>query len=91
LDHPIPKDADAQLLKAALDVAVVCQLETQLERPDPRDLKKIDAVLTDIRTRLGEPEPEPKPIEPGLKATLDELEKNWTAKPHKQHGRGRGR
>jgi hypothetical protein len=91
LDHPIPQDADAQLLKAARDAAVVCQLELQLERPSSPDLKKIDAILTDIRTRLGEPEPEPKPIEPGLKARLDELEKNWTAQPHKQHGRKRGR
>jgi hypothetical protein len=61
----------------------VCQLELQLERPSSHDLKKIDAILTDIRKRLGEPELEPKPIEPGLKATLDELEKKWTAQPQK--------
>jgi hypothetical protein len=91
LDHPIPQDADAQLLKAARDAAVVCQLELQLERPTSPDLKKIDAILADIRTRLGEPEPEAKPIEPGLKATLDELEKKWTAEPPKPHGRGRRR
>ena len=91
LDHPIPQDADAQLLKAARDAAVVCQLELQLERPNSGELKKIDAILTNIRTRLGEPEPEAKPIEPGLKATLDELEKKWTPEPHKQRGRKRGR
>jgi hypothetical protein len=91
LDHPVPQDADAQLLKAARDAAVVCQLELQLQRPSSPDLKKIDAILTDIRTRLGEPEAEPKPREPGLKAALDELEKKWTAQPPKQRHRGRGR
>ena len=59
--------------------------------PHARDLKKIDAILTDIRTRLGEPEPEGKPLEPGMKTTLDELEKKWTARPHKQHDRRHGR
>jgi hypothetical protein len=34
--------------------------------------------LTDIRNRLGEPEPEAKPLEPGIKTTLDELRKNGT-------------
>jgi hypothetical protein len=38
-----------------------------------RDLKKIDAILADIRTRLGEPDPEP--LDPEMKTTLDELEK----------------
>ena len=32
-----------------------------LDDPHASDLKKIDAILTDIRTRLVEPEPEPKP------------------------------
>jgi len=97
LYHPIPQDADAQLLKAARAAAVVCRTETEIlathEPNDPHapDLKKIDAILTDIRTRLGEPEPEPKPLEPGLKAALDELEKKWTAQPPKQRHRGRGR
>jgi hypothetical protein len=91
LEHPIPQDAGAQLLKAARDAAVACQLELQLERPSSPDLKKIDAILTDIRTRLGEPEPEAKPMEPGLKPALDELEKKWIAQPPKQRHRGRGR
>ncbi len=97
LYHRIPQDADAQLLKAARAAAVACRTETELlathEPNDPHapDLKKIDAILTDIRTRLGEPEPEAKPMEPGLKAQLDELEKKWTAQPTKQHHRGRGR
>jgi hypothetical protein len=86
LDRSIPADADPQLLTAARDPAVVCQLELQLERPSSPDLKKIDAILTDIRNRLGEPEP--KPIEPGMKATLDELEKKWTAQPDRQRDRG---
>ena len=30
-----------------------------IDDPHARDLKKIDAILIDIRTRLGEPEPEP--------------------------------
>ena len=91
LDRPIPADANAQLLTAARDAAVVCQLELQLERPGSPDLKKIDAILTDIRKRLGEPEPEPKPLDPGMKSTLDEFEKKWTAQPDKQRDRGRGR
>jgi len=88
---PVPQDADAQLLKAARQAAVACQFEIQLERPDSPDHKKIDPILTDIRTRLGEPEPEAKPLEPGMKSTLDKLEKNWTAQPHRRHDRSRGR
>lgn len=84
LDHPIPEDADARLLKAARTAAVACKVETEIERPDSPDLKKIDAILTDIRTRLGEPEPEAKPLEPGMEKTLNKLEKTWKAKPHKQ-------
>jgi hypothetical protein len=97
LYHPIPQDADAQLLKAARAAAVVCRTETELlathEANDPHapDLKKIDAILTDIRKRLREPVPEVKPLEPGMKTTLDELEKKWTAQPDKQLDRGRGR
>jgi hypothetical protein len=97
LYHPIPRDADAQLLKAARSAAVVCRTETELlathEPNDPHapDLKKIDSILTDIRERLGEPEPEAKPIEPGLKAALDKLERKSTAQPPKQRRHGRGR
>jgi hypothetical protein len=91
LDRPIPADADPQLLTAARDAAVVCQLELQLERPSSPDLKKIDSLLTDIRKRLGEPEPEPKPLDPEMKATLDELEKKWRAQPDKPRDRGRSR
>jgi hypothetical protein len=91
LDHPIPKDADAQLLKAARAAAVVCQLELQLERPNPGDLKKIEAILTDIRTRLGEPEPEAKPLEPGMEKTLNRLEDKWKPRPHKQRDYDRDR
>lgn len=58
-----------------------------IDDPHARDLKKIDAILIDIRTRLGEPEPEPKPLEPGIKTTLDDLEKKWNAQPHKQRDR----
>lgn len=82
LYHPIPRNADAQLLKAARAAAVVCRTETEListhdaQDPHAPDLRKIDAILSDIRKRLGEPEPEAKPLEPGMKTTLDELEKN---------------
>jgi len=89
LEHPIPQDAGAQLLKAARDAAVACQLELQLERPSSPDLKKLDTILADIRTRLGEPEPEAKPIDPEMKAALDELEKKWNAQPPKQRDRER--
>jgi hypothetical protein len=93
LYHPIPQDADAELLKAARAAAVLCRTESELlsthdaQDPHAPDLKKIDAILTDIRKRLGEPEPEPKSVEPGMKATLDELEAKWKAQPHKQHDR----
>jgi hypothetical protein len=89
LDHPIRKDADARLLKAARAAAVACQLELELERPNASDLKKIEAILTDIRQRLGEPEP--IPIEPEMEKTLNKLEKTWKAKPHKQRDYDRDR
>lgn len=57
--------------------------------PHAHDLKKLDAILTDIRHRLGEPEPEDRPLEPGMKSTLDQLEKKWNAQPHKQRDRER--
>ena len=79
LDHPIPQDADAQLLKAARNAAVVCKVEAEIDHSDSAAVKKIDTILTDIRQRLGEPEPEPKPIDPEMKTTLDELEKTWSA------------
>jgi hypothetical protein len=41
----------------------------------------IEQRLTEIRQRLGEPEPEPKPLQPEIKTTLDELEKKWSAQP----------
>jgi hypothetical protein len=97
LDHPIPGDADPQLLKAARAAAVVCRFEAEdlltdaPDDPHARDLEKLDAILTDIRTRLGEPEPEGKPLDPEMKSTLDDLEKNWPAQPDKKHDRGRGR
>jgi hypothetical protein len=87
LDHPIPQGADEKLLKAARAAAVVCHVETEdliahdSDNPHARDLKKIEAILTDIRHRLGEPEPQP--LEPGMKSTLDELEKTWATEAQK--------
>jgi hypothetical protein len=91
LSHAIPQNADAQLLKAARAAAVACQLETQLEHPDSPDLKKLEFILTDIRTRLGEPEPQGIPLDRETEATLEKLEKDWKPQPHKPHDRGRGR
>jgi hypothetical protein len=95
LDHPLPEGADPHLLKAARAAAVVCRYETEdLIRSSPndphaRDLKKIDAIFTDIRHRLGEPEPEGLPLDPEMEKTLNELEKNWKPEPQKQHDRER--
>jgi hypothetical protein len=95
LYHPIPQDADTQLLKAARAAAVLCRTESELlstnyaQDPHTTELKKIDAILTDIRKRFGEPEPEPKPLDPEMKATLDKLEKKWPAQPDKPRDRGR--
>jgi hypothetical protein len=97
VDHPIPETADPQLLKAARAAAVVCLYEAEdliaSDPKDPRsqDLKKIDAIFTDIRHRLGEPEPEPLPLAPGMENTLNELEKTWNAQPQKQRDRERER
>jgi hypothetical protein len=85
LHHPIPQDADPQLLKAARAAAVVCRFETEdlmthdIDDPHARDLTKIDAILTDIHQRLGEPEPEAKPLDPEIKTALDEFEKQLIA------------
>ena len=95
LDHPLPEGADPQLLKAARAAAVVCRYEAEdLIRSSPNDpharnLKKIDAIFTDIRHRLGEPEPEGIKLEPEMKTTLDELEKTWDALRHKERDRER--
>jgi hypothetical protein len=95
LDHPLPDGADPQLLKAARAAAVVCRYEAEdliahdSKDPHARDLKKIDAIFTDIRHRLGEPELEGLPLEPEMEKTLNELEKNWKAQPQKQHDRER--
>jgi hypothetical protein len=95
LHHPIPADADPQLLKAARAAAVVCRVVAEdlithgPEDPHFSDLKKIDAILADIRNRLDEPEPDAKPLEPEMKTILDELEKNWKAQPPKQRDRER--
>jgi len=78
LEHPIPRDADPQVLKAARNAAVVCKVEAEIDHSDSAAVKKIDAILTDIRQRLGEPEPEPKPIDPEMKTTLDHLQKTWS-------------
>jgi hypothetical protein len=91
LANPIPQDADAQLLKAARAAAVACKVETEIERPDSPDLKKIEAILTDIRTRLGEPEPKPIPIDPETEKTLNKLEKSFKPKPHKHRDFDRDR
>jgi hypothetical protein len=95
LHHPIREDADPQLLKAARAAAVVCRVVSEdlitHRHDDPHfsDLKKIDAILADIRTRLGEPEPEPMPLDPEMEATLEKLEKDWQAPPHKPRERER--
>jgi ankyrin repeat protein len=95
LDHPLPEGADPQLLKAARAAAVVCRYEAEdliahdSKDPHAQDLKKIDAVFTDIRHRLGEPEPEGLPLDPEMEKTLNELEKNWKAQPQKQEDRER--
>ena len=86
LYHRIPQDANEQLLKAARSAAVVCRVETEdlmthgINDPHASDLKKIETILTDIRTRLGEPEPclnsasSPKPTggrhRPGTRQSL---------------------
>ena len=94
-DSPIPETADPQLLKAARAAAVVCLYEAEdliahdSKDPHAQDLKKIDAVFTDIRHRLGEPEPEGLPLDPEMEKTLNELEKNWKAQPQKQEDRER--
>jgi hypothetical protein len=59
------------------------------EDPHFSDLKKIDAILADIRNRPGQPEPKAKLLEPEMKTILDELEKSWNAQPHKQRDRER--
>jgi hypothetical protein len=93
LDHPLPDGADPQLLKAARAAAVVCRYEAEdliahdSKDPHARDLKKIDAIFTDIRHRLGEPEPVGIKLDPEVEKTLNELEKNWKAQPQKQHDR----
>ncbi len=95
LDHPLPETADPQLLKAARAAAVVCRYEAEdliahdSKDPHARDLKKIDAIFTDIRQRLGEPELEGLPLDPEMEKTLNELEKNWKAQPQKHHDRER--
>ena len=95
LDHPLPGGADPQLLKAARAAAVVCRYEAEdliahdPQHPHARDLKKIDAIFTDIRHRLGEPELEGIKLEPEMEKTLNELEKTWKPEPQKQHDRER--
>jgi hypothetical protein len=59
------------------------------QHPHARDLKKIDAIFTDIRHRLGEPELEGIKLEPEMEKTLNELEKTWKPEPQKQHDRER--
>jgi len=79
--HP-PRCRRATSKSRAGSPAVVFRTETELlythdaQDPHAPDLKKIDAILADIRKRLGEPEPEAKPLEPGMKTSLDDLEKN---------------
>jgi hypothetical protein len=95
LDHPIPETADPQLLKAARAAAVVCRYEAEdliaaePEGPHAQTLDRIDAIFTDIRHRLGEPEPAALPLDPEMEKTLNELEKTWQAQPQKQHDRER--
>lgn len=95
LDHPIPEDADPRLLKAARAAAVVCRYEAEdliaaePEGPHAQTLDRIDAIFTDIRHRLGEPEPAALPLDPEMEKTLNELEKTWQAQPQKQHDRER--
>jgi hypothetical protein len=95
LDHPLPEGADPQLLKAARAAAVVCRYEAEdliRSRPnDPhaRNLKKIEAIFSDIRHRLGEPEPEGIKLEPEMEKTLNELEKTWDALRNKERDRER--
>jgi hypothetical protein len=63
----------------------VCKVEAEdlitsdIDDSHSRNLKKVDALLTDIRQRLGEPEPDAKPLDPEMKTTLDQLEKTWNA------------
>jgi hypothetical protein len=95
LDHPIPETADPQLLKAARAAAVVCRYEAEdliaaePEGPHAQTLDRIDAIFTDIRQRLGEPEAAALPLDPEMEKTLNELEKTWQAQPQKQHDRER--
>jgi hypothetical protein len=77
LEFPLPPDASVALLKAARDTVVSYHPITD-DMPSFVQNKlelAIEQRLTEIRQRLGEPEPEPKPLQPEIKTTLDELEK----------------
>jgi hypothetical protein len=93
LDHPIPETADPQLLKAARAAAVVCRYEVEdliaaePEGPHAQTLDKIDAIFTDIRHRLGEPEPEALPLDPETEKILEQHEKTWTAQKQRDRER----
>jgi hypothetical protein len=93
VEHPIPETADPQLLKAARAAAVVCRYEAEdLIRSSPndphaRDLKKIDAILTGIRHRLGEPEPKGIKLDPETEKILEQHEKTWTAQKQRDRER----
>lgn len=93
MDHPIPETADPQLLKAARAAAVVCRYEVEdliaaePEGPHAQTLDKIDAIFTDIRHRLGEPEPEALPLDPETEKILEQHEKTWTAQKQRDRER----
>ena len=80
LEFPLPPDASVALLKAARDTALSYPIAGDIPTFVRNKLEfALEQRLTEIRQRLGEPEPEAKPLEPGLKTTLDELEKKWNA------------
>lgn len=88
LEFPLPPDANVTLLKAARDTVVSYHPITDDMPSFVRNKLELalEQRLTEIRQRLGESEPEPKPLEPKIKTTLDELEKNWNAQPLSDEG-----
>ncbi len=80
LEFPLPPNASVALLKAARDTALSYPVADEIPSFVRNKLElALEQRLTEIRQRLGDPEPEPKPLEPGIKTTLDKLEKKWKA------------
>jgi hypothetical protein len=80
LEFPLPPDASTALLKAGRDAALSYPIADDIPSFVRNKLEfALEQRLTEIRHRLGDPEPEPKPLEPEIETALDELEKKWNA------------